>query len=89
MRMVSTEAPLGVGEGPLVQRDRLGESSRRLVGGGEVVAGGQGVGVVITEDPLTISRGPLKQRDLGLPAPSTQQPHTTTAPGPISCTFRT
>ena len=34
---------------PFVQRDRLGEPARRLVGESEVVAGGQGVGVVAAE----------------------------------------
>ena len=39
------EDPLAVGEGALVQRDGLAQPPGGLVGGGEVVAGGQGVGV--------------------------------------------
>ena len=67
--MVRAQDPLAVGQGPLVQRDRLGGPARGLVGEGEVVPGGQGVGVVRAQDPLAVGQGPLVQRDrLGGPA---------------------
>jgi hypothetical protein len=47
----------------------LGRPAGVLVGGGEVVAGGQGVGVGLTQNLLTVGQGPLEQRDgLGQPA---------------------
>ena len=46
--------PLAVGEGALVQRDGLRQPPGVLVGGGEVVAGGQGVGVGLAQDPLAV-----------------------------------
>ena len=60
---------LAVGQGPLVQRDRLGGPARGPVGQGEVVPGVQGVGVVRAQDPLAVGQGPLVQRNrLGDPA---------------------
>ena len=67
--VVGAQHPLAVGEGPLEQRDRLGQAPRRLVGGGEVVAGGQGVGVVGAQHPLAVGEGPLEQRDRLVQAP--------------------
>ena len=62
-------APAPVGQGALVQRDRLGGPARRPVGDGEVVARVQGVGVVGAQDPLAVGQGRLVQRDrLGGPA---------------------
>ena len=61
--MVGAEDPLAVGQGLLVQGDRLGGPARRLVGVGEVVPRGQGVGVVGAEDPLAVGQGPLVQGD--------------------------
>ena len=52
--MVGAEQPLAVGEVALVQGDRLAQPARRLVGLGEVVARGQGVGVVRAEQPLAV-----------------------------------
>ena len=67
--VVLAEHPLPVGQGLLVQRDRLGGPARRLVGVGEVVPRGQGVGVVWAEHPLPVGQGLLVQRDrLGGPA---------------------
>ena len=48
---------------PLVQRDGLGEAPCRLVGAGEVVARGQGVGVLVAQDVFAVGEGPLVQRD--------------------------
>ena len=45
-----------VDEGPLEQRDRLAQSARRLVGAGEVVAGGEGVRVVGAQHPVRSAR---------------------------------
>jgi len=50
------EEPLAVGEGPLVQRDGLGQPPGRPVGSSEVVPGGQGVGVGLAEDPLAVGK---------------------------------
>ena len=61
--MVGAEDAARVGEGLLVQRDGPVEVAGRLVGVGEVVAGGQGVGVVGAEDPLAVGEGLLVQRD--------------------------
>src|ERR1700694_3559270 len=47
----------------LLVRRTLGKASRRLVGVGEVVARGQGVGVVGAEYPLALGKGGLVQRD--------------------------
>ena len=46
-----------------MQGDRLAQSARRLVGLGEVVARGQGVGVVRAEQPLAIGEVALVQGD--------------------------
>ena len=61
--MVVAEDPLPVGEGLLEQRDGPAQVPRRVVGVGEVVAGGQGLGVVVAEDPLPVGEGLLAQRD--------------------------
>ena len=61
--MVGAQHPLAIGEGPLEQWDRLVQPPRRLVGASEVVAGGQGVGVVGAQHPLAVGEGPLVQRD--------------------------
>ena len=50
--MVGAQDALAVGQGLLVQGDRLGGAARRLVGDGEVVARGQGVWVVRAQDAL-------------------------------------
>ena len=49
-----------VGEGALVQRDGFVQPPGGLVGGGEVVAGGQGVGVSFAQDPLAVGEGALE-----------------------------
>jgi hypothetical protein len=54
---------LGVGEGALEQRDRLGQPPDCLVGGREVVTGSQDVGVSVTKDPLAVGEGALEQLD--------------------------
>ena len=46
-----------------MQRDSAAQVTRRLVGGGQVVADGQGVGVVVAEDPQPVGKGLLMQRD--------------------------
>ena len=57
------EQPLGVGEGALVQRDGLAQPPSLVIGGGEVVAEGQGAGVGIAEQPLAVGEGALVERD--------------------------
>jgi hypothetical protein len=57
------EDPLRVGEGLLEQGDGAAQVPGRLVGGGEVVSGGEGVGVVGAEDPLRVAEGLLEQVD--------------------------
>ena len=52
--MVRAQDPLGVGEAALKQRDGLIQPPGVPVGGSEVVAGGQGVGVVRAQDPLGV-----------------------------------
>ena len=59
--MVGSQDALAVGQGPLVQGDGLLESARGLVGAGEFVARGQGVGVVGSQDALAVGQGPLVQ----------------------------
>jgi hypothetical protein len=51
--------PLAVGEGPLVQRDRLRQSPLRIVGSGEVASEIQGAGVGFALQPLEVGGGPL------------------------------
>ena len=58
--MARAEHPLAVGEGLLVQGDGPGQVPCLLVGGGEVVAGVQGVGVVRAEDSLPVGEGLLE-----------------------------
>jgi hypothetical protein len=45
------------------KRSRRVQPARSLVGGGEVVAAGQRLGVVGAEGPLTVVEGLLEQRD--------------------------
>ena len=59
--MVGAQDAQAVGEGLLVQGDGLVEAAGGLVGDGEVVAGGQGVGVVGAQDALTVGEGLLVQ----------------------------
>jgi hypothetical protein len=71
--VVRAQDPLAVGQGPLEQRDRLGDPARLTAGDGEAVPGGQGSGVIRAQDPLAVGQGPLEQRDrlggpVGLPA---------------------
>ena len=54
--MVAAEDPDPVGEGLLVQRDRLAQPARRLVGAREVVPRGQGDRVVAAEDRTRSTR---------------------------------
>jgi hypothetical protein len=61
--MVLVEHPLAVGEGSGVQGGGLVESSRLLVGVGEVVPRRQGVGLVRAEQPLAIGEGAREQGD--------------------------
>ena len=61
--MVGAEHPLAVGKGLLGERDRPGQLPRRLVGAGEVVAGGERAGVVGAEHPLAVGEGLLEERD--------------------------
>ena len=49
-----------VGEGALQEQDGLVPPPGGLVGGGEVVAGGQGVGVGVAQDPLVVAEGALE-----------------------------
>ena len=61
--VVPAEDPRALGEGLLEQRDGPAQVPRRLVGGGELAAGGQGLGVVPAEDPCGVGEGLLEQRD--------------------------
>ena len=45
--MVWTEYPLAVGQGLFVQRDGVGEPTRRFVGTGELLPRGEGIGVAL------------------------------------------
>ena len=64
--MVGAEDPLSVGEQPGEQLDGLLDPVPACPGpGGEVVAGGQGVGVVGAEDPLLVGEQP-GERSIGL-----------------------
>jgi hypothetical protein len=58
--VVGAEDPDAVGEGLLVQGDGPAQVPGVLVGADEVVAGGQGVGVVVAEDPLPVGEGALQ-----------------------------
>lgn len=62
-RMLVAQHPLAVGEGMFVQRDGAPQISGRLVGIGEIAAGGQGVGVILAQHPPTVGEGLLVQRD--------------------------
>ena len=61
--MVPAEDPCGVGEGLLEQRDGPAQVPGCVVGGGKVVAGGQGAGMVPAEDPRGVGEGLLEQGD--------------------------
>ena len=61
--MGATQDLLALGEGPLEQRDGLGQPPRLEVSVGQVITGGQGVGVVASQDLLAVGEGPLEQRD--------------------------
>ena len=61
--MVGAQQPLPVGQGLLVQGDRLGGAARGLVGDGEVVPRGQGVGVVGAQQPHLIGEQRLADQD--------------------------
>ncbi len=54
---------LVLGEGGLVQGDGPFQAPGCLVGAGEVVAAGQGVGVSVAEDLLVLGEGGLVQGD--------------------------
>ena len=58
--MVGSQDALTIGQGLPVQTGGLAEPARGLVGVGEVVARGQGVGVVWTQDALTIGQNLLE-----------------------------
>ena len=61
--MVGAQYPLLIGEGLLVQCDRLGRAARQPVVVGEVVARSQGLGMVGAQHPLSVGQGLLVQRD--------------------------
>ena len=58
--MVGAQHPHAVGQGLLVQRDGPAQVPRRLVGAGEVVPRGQGVGVVGAQHPHAVGQGTLE-----------------------------
>ena len=58
--MVGAQGAFAVGQVPLVQRNGLFESARVLVGAGEVVAGGEGVGVVGAQGAFAVGQVPLE-----------------------------
>ena len=59
--MVRAQDAFAVGQGLLVQGDRLVGAARGLVGEGEVVARGQGIGVVRAQDAFAGGQGLLVQ----------------------------
>ena len=62
--MVGAQHPLAVGQGLLVQRDRLVQPPRRPGRRqARLFREMQGVGVVGAQDPLAVGQGPLVQRD--------------------------
>ena len=61
--MVGAQHPLQVGQVLLMQGDRLGRPARRPVGVGEVMARGQGVGVVGAQHPLLFGQQRLRDQD--------------------------
>ena len=61
--MVGAQDAQAVGEGLLVQGDGLVEAAGRFVGVCEVVAGGQGVGVVGAQDAQAVGEGLFVQGD--------------------------
>ena len=67
--MLGAEHPLAVGEQRLVDRDRVVNTARRLVGSGEVVAGRERVGVLGAQDPLAVGEQRLEDRDRVVDAP--------------------
>ena len=62
--MVLTQDACAVGEDLLVQGDGLGESSRRLVCACEVVARGQGVGMIWAQQARKSVHGNVKGQSL-------------------------
>ena len=67
--MVFAQDAPRVSEHLLVQGDRLTQAPRRLVGAREVVAGGEGVGVVGAQNPRTVGEHLLVQGDRLTQAP--------------------
>ena len=63
MGVVGSQDALAVIQAPLEQGNGLAESARGLVGVGEAVARGEGVGVVRPQDALAIGQVPLVQVD--------------------------
>ena len=61
--MVGAEHPLPVGEGGFVQRDRLVQLPRRLIGAGEVVPASERVGMVGTEVVVGQDKYPFSNID--------------------------
>ena len=61
--MVGAQHPLAGGEGLLVQGEGVGGAARGLIGAGEVVPRGQGVGVIGAQDPLAAGGGTDKTSD--------------------------
>ena len=61
--MVRAQDAFAGGQGLLVQGDRLIEAARVPVGDGEVVARGQGVGMVRAPDAFLVSYQPLVEHD--------------------------
>ena len=69
VRVVGAQHPVGVGQGPVEQRDRLVQPARRLVGAREVVPRDERVRVVGTQHPLPVGQGPFVEGD-GLVQPA-------------------
>ncbi|HXR20987.1 MAG TPA: hypothetical protein VN786_00380 [Acidimicrobiales bacterium] len=61
--MVATEEPLLIGEVLLEHRDGSVRVSGIHVGGGDVVAGGEGVGMVAAQDSFQFGETLLEQRN--------------------------
>ena len=61
--MVVSQDAHPVGEHSLEQGDRLAQAPRRIVGARQVVAGGEGVGVVLSQEAHTVGEYLLVQGD--------------------------
>src|ERR1039457_7496236 len=67
--VVGTQDAFAVGQGLLVERQRVFEAARRVIGGGEVAACGQCVGVVAALGAFPAGQGLVGERECVLDPP--------------------